>query len=251
VKAALIAPKGYEDSVLHSDIHLMLPLPGTLSNSAYLRTYKEAKRRGDYIILDNGVAEGQLVDVDTLLSTAELVGAQEVVAPDVMGNSIGTHKLTQDFLLRSTVELKRMHLKVMGVLQGRTWSDRMSLASYYASQPEITTIGIPKVVVQYRGSTIRAVTAQWLEETFPRRFEIHLLGASEHFVDELKEVHFIGDIRSTDSALPYKFTRARQRLGYDHEHVKRWSTYFTAPENLDQDLLGYNIQTYLRWAEEA
>lgn len=243
MKAALIAPKGYEHTVLQSDIHLILPFKDTLSNPNYLRTYMDAKDRGDYIILDNGCAEGDLVTNQALAEAAHVFQPDEVVAPDVMGSYTGTRALTHEFLREFEGDYK-----IMAVLQGEYWIDLEALLAYYVTEARITTIGIPKVLVKNRGDTMRVRIARHIAATYPDRFDIHLLGASPHFTDELDLLSFSSGIRSTDSALPYKFTYAKQELGFDKAHVKRWPGYFKEEVNLDPELLESNVRTYMRWA---
>jgi len=229
-----------------------LPLQHTVANPAYLRYAKQAKERGDYIILDNGAAEGDLVDTQTLLSTAALWGAHEIVGPDILDDQEGTLELMQAFLgSPAWREREDLDVKLMGVLQGKSHGERRELLYYYADQPDIKVLGIPKVCVKHEGSDLRAYIAQMVMDVFPSRFEIHLLGASPAFVDELQRIDFPPGIRSTDSTLPYKFTWGDQRLGTDRNHVKRWPAYFAESKYMNHELLDYNIMTYMRWARNA
>lgn len=255
MRAALIPPRGYEDTALRSDIHLLLPLEETLSNIHYLRYAKQARDRGDYIILDNGAAEGRLVEVQTLLDAARFFDAHEIVGPDILGDYEGTHDLMQFFIRSFRNEVNAGWVaglyKIQGVLQGETHYERRRLLQFYADQPEIRVIGIPKVLVKSEGDDIRAYVANLIMQDYPDRFELHLLGASPFFTNELQVIDYPPGIRSTDSALPYKFSWKGQRLGIDKPHVKRLKTYFSESVPIDVELLDWNIMTYMRWARDA
>src|SRR5882757_5645454 len=121
MRAALIPPKGYEDYALNSNIHLVLPLPPLIQNMKYLDVYQRAQRRGDFVILDNGCAEGQLVSGHHLLNVARAIRAHEIVAPDVMGDAAATLTATTNFIFDYQ---EARDYSIMAVLQGETPDER-------------------------------------------------------------------------------------------------------------------------------
>lgn len=245
MKAALIPPKGYEDTALMSNIHLVLPLPPLIRNLNYVTTYVEAHKRGDYIILDNGCAEAQLVDGSTLIRFAEMIGAHEIVAPDVMGDAAGTHILTRGFLQAFP---NAANYNIMGVLQGKTKGDRIWLLNKFARMSEITTIGVPKVLVDQHGMHARLTVVEIINELFPDRFKIHLLGLSKTNPTEMLNTPFPETVRSMDSAQPYKLAQVGKALCAVSPWAPRIETYFTHKRAIDPHVLKDNIQTFKDWA---
>lgn len=251
MKAALIAPFGYEDTVLVSTIHLVLPLVETLVNDRYVAAYMRAKQRGDYLIMDNGAAEGRLRPTEVLINCVETFEADELVAPDVLGETAVTHDLVQQFLqeleLIEAIEGPKP-FAVQAVLQGFKHDDRAYLLDYYAQQERITVIGIPKVTIAHGSDGVRARIAEYIQSEYPNRFKIHLLGASPNFPAELARVDFPTFIRSTDSALPYKAAAESVRMTEEMPHPKRWEGYFSEKRSVDLGLLTSNIHIYQHWA---
>jgi hypothetical protein len=124
----------------------------------------------------------------------------------------------------------------------------MKLLEYYASQSLIKVIGIPKVAITPDDLEVRKHIAEMIQAYYPGRFEMHLLGASPYFASELAKVDFPDYIRSTDSALPYKLSRANLRMDIECRHISRWNGYFSERVPIDGELIVHNNQTFIRWA---
>jgi len=243
---ALIPPRGYEKTALWSDIHLVLPLPSLTRNMDYIRMYDFARKRGDYIILDNGCAEGSLVSPKDLMLFAQVIRPHEIVAPDILDDAQGTWDLTSKFFSDGPEDVRDYN--IMAVLQGKSVQERMSLLEAFASIPEITAIGIPKIIVRQPGSTIRLTTAMAIEAAYPNRFQIHLLGLNKAFPTEIRDVAFPHWIRSMDSAQPYKVTEADHMLSA-RPYAARRSDYFEQVKTVDMELLKANVGLARKWAE--
>jgi len=246
MRAALIPPKGYEAKALESDIHLVLPLPPLVKSYSYLHTYKTARDRGDYIILDNGCAEGQLVDGKTLLEFAAKIRAHEIVAPDVLKDASQTLELTRNFLLSNP---EASDYNIMAVLQGETTDERNYLLKQYARMDAVTAIGIPKVLVNRYSDDVRAIIAKKIHKNYPGRFQIHLLGLSNNYPNEIHVGHFKeSKIRSMDSAQPFKLTEKSIDMNPIHCWALRRRDYFETMRVVDAKLLQRNIETFKTWA---
>jgi hypothetical protein len=251
MRAALIAPFGYEDTVLQSSIHLVLPLVETLSNDNYVRAYVTARAEGHYLIMDNGAAEGRLRPTEVLLSVVDTFEAHELVAPDVLGQSMVTKQLVYSFLRdleRHEDEFGPKPIKIQAVLQGFTRPERDELLQYYAAHSRITVLGIPKVTIRHNGDDVRRRIVEHINNEYPGRFEIHLLGASPYFPTELAKVDFPSWVRSTDSAMPYKLAAESLGLHDESKHAKRWEGYFETKKLINRELINQNIATYQYWA---
>lgn len=246
MKAALIPPVGYERTALESDIHLVLPLKPLVSNTRYVATYQDAQARGDYVILDNGCAEGQLVDGDILIDFARKIRAHEIVAPDVMGDAAETLFATSQFLAQHKKEVQDFN--VMAVLQGRFMQQRLELLHRFNEMDEITTVGIPKACITEPGSTARLDTVTMVMNEYPNRFKIHLLGLHPKFPTEMLNLEYPEEVRSMDSTQPYKITETNRVMSSNHAWASRRDDYFTVVQPIHPPLLASNIKTFLKWA---
>jgi len=131
------------DNNLHATMRLsfhFLVAPKVLQKSEMLRWYCGRSTRGDFIIVDNGAPEGELVDETTLLTVAEAVRADEVILPDVLRNCDATlSKSTSQRLLSYVPPTKRFV-----VPQGKTWPEWRYCLNQLVKRCEPTTIGIAK-----------------------------------------------------------------------------------------------------------
>lgn len=246
MRAALIPPKGFERTALESDIHLVLPLPSLMHNMTYLSTYAEARKRGDYLILDNGCAEGQLVDGNRLLEVARALRVHEIVAPDVMNNTNATYLATTEFIDKNP---EAADYNIMAVLQGQDHDERRELLRKFFLIESITAIGIPKVLVRRDGDTIRLDIVDMINRMYPKRFDIHLLGLNGVFPTEILDSPFdAGSFRSMDSTQPYKVTEENNILTPEQAWAKRREDYFTRKKEVNVRTLAHNIDVFLNWA---
>jgi hypothetical protein len=238
VKVALIPPKGYEVTALRSYYHLVLP--ETLTDSGgytdYVTTYQRASARGDTVILDNGCYEGKLASGDELMDYAALIGATEIVAPDVMNDSVATHRATKQFIEDHP---KSRWYKIMAVVQGSDWQD---LVHEYSKMIHVTTLGIPKAQIKVLGDPTRSEIARWIYIKYADRFKIHLLGMHRLNLNELESSPPF--VRSVDSALPYKFAEIGMMLSETSTPPKRRRDYFTNYVPVSDELLGWNIEQF-------
>jgi hypothetical protein len=248
MKAALIPPRGLEATALQSDIHLCLPFLSLRRNQEYQRTYVDARKRGDYLILDNGCAEGNLISNNRLMQTAKDMQVHEIVAPDVLGDAAATLTRTMDFL----TDWPESHdYNIMAVAQGVDFDEVMYLIRQFSQLPAITTIGIPKILITKRHDTIRSEVAQAILKRHRNRFKIHLLGLHKLFQTEMLDVEFPSEVRSMDSAQPYKMAEADLTMTALHAsefREPRRFDYFQRPSPVSIKLLDYNIKVFKEWA---
>lgn len=251
MKAALIPPKGLEHTALESDIHLILPFLTLRRNLQYQATYAAARKRGDYLILDNGVAEGSLASANALMTIAQNMKVHEIVAPDVMRDASQTLTMTVDFLR----DYPKSHdYNIMAVAQGENQDEVLYLIQQYVRIPQITAIGIPKCLITERFDSIRSQVAQTVMARYPKRFDIHLLGLHKLFQTEMIDCEFPPGIRSMDSAQPYKMAEADLPLTANNAsgfRDARRRDYFQRPSVTNMKVLEYNIKTFKEWARES
>jgi hypothetical protein len=250
MKAALIPPKGFFGTVRASDYHLVL---AQIKDPAYIYTYIDLVESGDYIILDNGAAEGRTVKDEYLIQRAVQYGANEIVVPDVLGEPEQTLERAHKFWEVAHSEcFSTKRAKFMGVVQSQgDLGSMIKCVEGFAEMP-ITTLGIPRHFVD-KDKYARYNFLSWLRNNgYDKRFEVHLLGTNPRFPTEictLNEVH--PWVRGVDSSLPYNYTIAGLKLdGKNHPDggINRITGYFDVQQNIDVSLLDANIATFMRWA---
>lgn len=252
MKIALIPPKGLEGFALHSKFHLSLPLPETMRNPNYVNVYQRAKRGGDYIVMDNGIAEAAKLLNSELIASAAILGADEFVLPDVIRDYRKTVERVKLFFTQYGAQAKEVGLnKFMAVAQGTDRRQVTSSIKSFADIEQITCIGLPRHLLQTTGTTnIRIDIANWIKANFDDRFEIHLLGADAASRKEIRwAATYAEHIRSIDSSLPFNYALA----GYSLDSVGtivRPDAYFTRAWGTmaNVELVKHNIQIFKRWA---
>jgi hypothetical protein len=249
VKAALIPPAGYELTALKSKMHLVLSQE--LVRDPYAKVYQKTWRDG-YVILDNGVAEGQVVPTSTLMNDAYFVKADEVVIPDVLRNDVETKAAVEKFF--AEVSPLEGSFSYMGVVQGMNLQEFKDMAFFYETLPSVQTLGLPRHMLETLGSpSARIDFATWVFDLFKNRYRIHMLGTCPSWPKETKYIaKYAPSVRSIDSSLPYNYTYYGLELAKVKDlptlKVKRPPHYFKETKTLPQQLLDANINTFLEWA---
>lgn len=253
MQAALIPPKGLEATALHSKFHLVLPLSVLLRNTAYMNTYKRAAGAGDFIVLDNGEAEGCPATGEELLHAARTFKANEIVLPDVLRDQAATVSRTQKFLSEYGSRLEGYQL--MGVAQGISLNNFKWCINRFSEMSLVTTIGLPRLMLKtLRSASTRVDLANWVANKYPGRFQIHALGAD---ADQRKEISWLAkysdSVRSVDTSMPYNYAISRADLAASVSHIHRPDLYFTASwaGKVNQKQLNSNIETYMRWVQHG
>lgn len=178
----------------------------------YHQHYVNARIRGDYLILDNSAYElGESVNLDSLILKAIRLNVQELVAPDVLGNSLATIERTEAFLLALRQRerfFKNGIPRIMLVPHGQTHHEwvgclEILLAKHHFYFPEKTpVVGIARRYEDIDGGLIGLVDQCKVKRT-QRMFDVHLLGWGR----DIWALGTIGHkhpwVRSVDSAKPF------------------------------------------------
>jgi hypothetical protein len=249
--AALIPPTGLESYALHSNFHLALPLPKLLRNISYVRTYQRAADSGEFVILDNGMAEGVKVHPDSILEAAHLLRVKEIVLPDVLRHASDTVEAVERFYAKYNSRLEGYNL--MAVAQGITMPEFRGCVHHFANQDHITTIGIPRLMMgTLNNGSARIEFANWIEEKYPGRFLLHLLGADANYRKEIKwAAKYAEHIRSTDSSMPFNYALAGRSLSDHPAVINRPEGYFDRSwaGKVNVAFVKANIDTYKGWVD--
>ncbi len=187
------------DAIADARMHLALA-PVVQKNLQYQTFYQRMVDDGNYVILDNGAFEGNVVTMEELQLTAALIRAHEVVVPDVQRDASRTLDLYREYI-RSPMVFQYMH---MVVLQGKNVTEMLTM---YRELLEIwkhnhrvgkrAILGIPKWLGARRHEVVRAV----LMLPSPPKPTIHLLGYA-HPNDLYFPKHLARSIRSMDTSMP-------------------------------------------------
>lgn len=252
MRVALIPPRGLENYALRSRFHLALAIPTLLTRQTYGGMYKRAAKLGDYVVMDNGANEGQRATGQLLCDLATNFGCQEVVLPDVLYDKYGTIMGAKVYLMGGYGGLG---LRKMAVLQGKDPTDLKSCAIRFADIPQITVVGIPRhSIVTMNRPAVRIEIANWIEDRFPKRFKIHLLGTNSAYLGEVSAAQkYAPHIRSVDTSMPFNYAIAHRSLTRVTDTVIRPERYFTDDWSgrIDVNLLRDNIDTLMEWAGEV
>lgn len=248
MKLALIPPRGlynYNDSggwVGMALAHLVKP-----SNYEYVESFLPLYEKQRHIIMDNGAAEGKLMEPDILFRAAELVHATEIVLPDELGNGIKTLSMAEDFFDK----YNEPQYKYMAVLHAKSFVGGMKQVALWAVLPGVTTIGLPRSLLDIEKS-LRINLARTICEKWQDRFKVHLLGTN---VKWCKEIYYAAkytpEIRSCDTSMPFNYAIGAKRLSNDtNEQILRPDKYFvTDYKYLEaKEDLRRNIFQVKRWA---
>ena len=223
-----------------------LVLPHLIRHQKYLDFYQIRSSEGDFVILDNGAAEGLEYGAKHLLTLGANIEADEIVVPDTIGDANDTLAKAQYFARYADPAFQYMF-----VLQGRTAEEVMfclraldngNMFSY------ITTIGIPRHLHSI-DKHLRATLAEYMMvEHFNDKFDIHFLGANKWS----KEIVYIADLvkghdgfRGIDTSYPIYMGLEGKSIKDDY--IKRPDDFFTRSDD-NPEVINDNIDRYLDWA---
>lgn len=212
MRLALIPPISMIDQTFSTDYQLMLP--HLIHDPKYSDAFfKHSDNPDTFVILDNGVAEGEQFDFGHIMAVAYGYSVDEVVLPDVLQGARATQhqsKHMHDLYINS-------HIPFMFVAQGETMDEvKESIMFAVDNLPKAQTIGIPRHLI----STLYDPFARWrvvdwmINEGLTERFQIHLLGMNGEtpFEMYMNTSRLKTYVRGFDTSAPYNFAYARLRM---------------------------------------
>lgn len=207
MQVATILPTHYLEIIADRPYHMALAhLVG--KDKVYTEFYARMATEGKYVILDNGVIEtGTPMPIEEIVRRANLIGARELILPDVLDNCDETLDSACDAL---SYALKHFEGKIMAVPQGRTLEEWIDCAKTML-EFDINVIGIPKRLVKIAGRDGRLLALHSMGRLL-RGLEIHLLGCWETPIEVtmIEQAARRGDImpiRGVDSTIAYVYAR--------------------------------------------
>jgi len=194
MKLAVITPNPTDLCEHRLSYHMVLAQEA-LRHPAYARWYYEASKRGDFIILDNGAAEGYAMTIDKLIEAANLVQADEVAMLDRLEDSEATIALHMDKNVRTLIPAKRR----MIIPQGKDVDEWLSCCETLIENCPAVTIGIPKYTERFAGGRTKLIESI----SHRRELNIHALGCYGNPIDEVWALQVCAsDIRGIDTGAP-------------------------------------------------
>jgi hypothetical protein len=244
VRAALIPPKGHEKTAGASDYHLVL---AQIQEEGYKEFYRSNISSKDFVIVDNGAAEGDPVSLDRLVAMASSYAADEIVIPDVLKNAGRTLRALDEFIEGEYPNLLPS-MSFMFVAQGTRPDEVMECIDAALSKMPLT-IGIPRHLLATFGRVeARIEILQRFEKKYGTDKPVHLLGTSYLMPGEIMQIaKQFPWVRGVDSSMPYNHAMAACDLR-DRMAVTRPVNYFTEEHFMNPLMLERNIRTYLEWA---
>jgi hypothetical protein len=109
----------------------------------YYEFNKLQRRKGRFVVLDNGAFEGELLDEVDLVDIVEDLQPQEVVAPDVIGNRNATFKRSSKFI--DLLQRKNIRVQIQVCPQGRNFEEWAESYRELANLPGVSVIGVSYV----------------------------------------------------------------------------------------------------------
>ena len=228
-----------------ADGQLMLPLKELVTNPEYLHAFRLASESGNYIILDNGAAEGVETPWRDLLEQAETYNVDEIVLPDVLGDAEETLRRIKDVLFGAPRQFR-----YMAVAQGGDGREVREMIEYLCTLGNIDTIGIPRHLVGTNPHA-RVELVDWMRiQGLSSIREIHLLGMHPSFPAELdlfRQEKLCGYIRTVDTSMPFVAALNNRNLWQDHSPLSsRPDDYFKVHLTADQARLATWNFNYLK-----
>lgn len=221
MKVATILPQNYLHLTLDDNYFMCL---GHLINEPgyeqYTRFFAERANEGKYVIMDNGLIEGNQRPIQELAKKAMLIGASEMAVTDVFCDCEATlDAIGRDLDVLNNVE----HPHVMLIAQGKDIDEWVHCAHQLIMRYRTAdfTLGVPKVLVELGGRDGRIAALYKLCEVCPpaKHLTVHLLGCWTTpleilMLDKIQEggSRCLPQIRGVDSAIPFVFARAGKRV---------------------------------------
>jgi len=230
--------------------HYQLMLPQYVQDIEYSSMYNNlCSNRSQYVILDNGANEGHNVTITPYITMAVRFGADEIVAPDAIGNQEGTIWLTRKFMKLYKVHRQKARVKVGIVAAGRDYKESAYTAQQLIEEfpTEVKTVFIPRSLVTQVHPTSRIEVAKLIHDQYPDA-QIHMLGSSHYWIREIATIREeCPYVRGLDTSAPFNYAYAGRRID-DGSLVQRPPNYFNLRMANRLDLVEYNIKRMIQWA---
>ena len=176
------------------------------------------KNRPDncFTMLDNNIVElGESVQLQDILNAAEKTHANEIILRDAYPLGSPTRQRIKEDIEYLREKNLIGKYSIMAVCHGENLEEFKKTFNFINSIPEITTIGIPKVLCKWLPSRSRAELAPIFTQTDK---QIHLLGSWFNLAEEIEwPVEYRNRIRSIDTCLPSYYIISGKDISEDRD----------------------------------
>jgi hypothetical protein len=247
MKVALIPPNGMANYAMHGS--MLMCLAHLITNQAYADYTATMFRLSGkmFTILDNGANENQQLGNFELSDTTKRLHTSELVLPDVLYKAEETFDAVMEYMVNHT---SSSTINNMAVVQGVEDVELHKLVHRYAEVYKITTLGLPRLLLMATGNkSIRIDLANWIENHYPGRFELHFLGASSQWVREpYYATKYAPHVRSIDTSLPFNYGLQGEMIDLCTRSIDRPFDYFAIERTMtERTTIMHNIQVYRYW----
>lgn len=253
IELALIPPISLLPLNRARNLHMMLP--AGLRNQHYARHYGYLCKCPDaYVILDNGMFESHSsVANPQLLQMAKDYDVDEIVLPDMRGDSTETLALQREFmhLYRAAYNLTDYPPKVMAVVQGKTKKECKEYIDQTHNFLPLRDIvfGLPRRLTEDIAADTRIDLCEFIMKEYGINHPVHLLGVSRAMTQDVRYLarNFPDLVRGIDTDAPFVWTAALKHLDLN-ETAERPPNYLNmSVKQFSPALLRHNTNTLERW----
>ncbi len=218
MKIAHIIPTKFLGSMLSRHDYFLALAHLITEDSEYADWHAAASKKGHYVMLDNGVEEGEKIDILTLLEAAERIGASELVLPDVFRDGDATIASTSLALEDAKIqEAASKGLKLAAVVHGKDRTSWLNCFDIFNSDARINTVMIPKVLDDVWGYGGRFAACAYLQasgRTPVAGKEYHLLGVWTDPLEVYMHSVYNKWVRGLDTSLGFQAGYQEVSLSY-------------------------------------
>lgn len=246
LKVATIVPQAHLD-VIADDNYLMCisHVVQDKRNRNYTAFFRGKSVMGDYVILDNSVIELKAPEsIESIIKSAELVAADEIVLPDQSFDMERTLQLTR----HAIAELKARGLpyKRMAAPHGTTALRWISCARTLIEEGDIDTLGLSYLYTEMFKGRINMVKVIY-PYAVQTGVNIHLLGCMIDPIEVYEISQHYPNVRGVDSAISCVYAQNGIRMGAGMPPRPPRNLDF-ATDQYDELLLRWNV---LWWKERC
>jgi len=222
MKFALIVQPSYETPALLSDFRLVYHMAlaqYVLVDEAYASLYKGLHEQDHFIMLDNGAAEnGHSIGIENVVRAAEMIGADEIVMPDVLDECKATVAATYSSLKYVPIRMRAV------VPQGKDWTEWENCAL------ELVSFGCRTICIAKRYEDLPGGRVYALEliqkHLWHKSHDIHLLGCRRRpLIEIIHALEAAPWVRGIDTAAPIAYAQHGALI----ENPKWFSLQWNAP----------------------
>lgn len=220
-----------------------LVLPHLFQQRRYRVFYRRRSEAGDYIILDNGAAEGLEFGHVHLHYVARQMGVHEIVVPDKLGNANETIAKGLAF-----TRYTQTGFRYMMVAQGQNVTQCIQTLDMIMTDSKfsyVTCVGIPRLINKEDRHARFKVAKFIAQKGYHKAMEFHFLGATSD-LDEVGYLDEVGIGRGIDTSAPIYMGLKGRDITKNDLYIPRPNNFFNLAD--DNPLVEQNINTYLDWA---